>query len=68
MSVENAAPDSSTGSLHDFATFKWFITPVIIQVVFWLQVAAVAGWSIFQFVLGVTALFSGEGKSPCSRF
>jgi hypothetical protein len=57
MSTDNSTPDSTTGSLHDFVTFKWFVTPVIIQVVFWLMVLSVVGYSLFTFVSGIVLMF-----------
>lgn len=53
-----AADVQNTGSVEDFVSFRWFVTPWIIQVLFWVMVVGIVGFSGFTLFSGLMLLFN----------
>lgn len=55
-----SADGQLTGSFPEFLAFQWFITPWVIQVLFWMQAAGVVLGTVVGLLSGLRMLLNGE--------
>ncbi len=47
--------------MEDYLTFRKMITPIIIQILFWIGAVGAVLWSLFLIFSGATASYGGGG-------
>lgn len=51
-------------STRDFLTFRRMLTPLIIQIVFWVAVGVVIVWSLVRLAMSMYLMTQDEGFGP----